>query len=89
MKVNAPELSWALRVGETVDLLQDLLEDLWLRTRAGPPLSEACCFVPNHTIEASIEDFACQKFAESLPNICLRRGTSRPRPDEEQLAVAS
>ena len=41
-------------------------------------LSAACSFVRNRTIESAIEDFACQKLAESLPISSLQEGDVHP-----------
>ena len=64
--VHAPEKTPTLRLGETVDF-QSLLRDMFQNGSTGA-LSAACSFVPNRTMESAIEDFACQKLAESLPS---------------------
>ena len=41
-------------------------------------LGVACSYVPNRTVEAAIEDFACQRFAESLPIAALQESDVHP-----------
>ena len=41
-------------------------------------LGVACSYVPNPTVEAAIEDFACQRFAESLPIAALQESDVHP-----------
>ena len=65
-----------MRLGETVDF-QSLLRDMFQNGSTGA-LSAACSFVPNRTMESAIEDFACQKLAESLPSPRLWAAVPRP-----------
>jgi hypothetical protein len=62
-------------LGETVDLQS--LRDMFKNGSTGA-LSAACSFVRNRTIESAIEDFACQKLAESLPISSLQEGDVHP-----------
>jgi ubiquitin len=73
--VHAPEKTPTLRLGETVDLQS--LRDMFKNGSTGA-LSAACSFVRNRTIESAIEDFACQKLAESLPISSLQEGDVHP-----------
>jgi ubiquitin len=73
--VHAPEKTPTLRLGETVDLQS--LRDMFENGSTGA-LSAACSFVRNRTIESAIEDFACQKLAESLPISSLQEGDVHP-----------
>ena len=41
-------------------------------------LGVACSYVPNPTVKAAIEDFACQRFAESLPIAALQESDVHP-----------
>ena len=57
-----------LAPGETVDRRSLLIQGL----------GAACSYVPNRTVEAAIEDFACQRFAESLPIAALQESDVHP-----------
>ena len=57
-----------LAPGETVDLRSLFIKGL----------GAACSYLPNRTVEAAIEDFACQRFAESLPIAALQEGELHP-----------
>ena len=74
--MHAPEKTPTLRLGETVDF-QSLLRDMFQNGSTGA-LSAACSFVPNRTMESAIEDFACQKLAESLPISSLQEVDVHP-----------
>ena len=78
--MHAPEKTPTLRLGETVDLqsLRDMFKNGSTGALSAGALSAACSFVRNRTIESAIEDFACQKLAESLPISSLQEGDVHP-----------
>jgi len=78
--VHAPEKTPTLRLGETVDLqsLRDMFKNGSTGALSAGALSAACSFVRNRTVESAIEDFACQKLAESLPISSLQEVDVHP-----------